>query len=68
MRGAVLSTITRSYDQLGRMTRYTDAGGGWTDYEFDEYGKPTQFTDSLGTTRRSAKTARWNPKAAAREQ
>ena len=49
--GTVVSTIVRTHDQLGRMTRYTDADGGWTDYVFDQYGKPTQLTDSLGTSR-----------------
>ena len=47
---AVLSTVEKTFDALGRMTRYADASGGWTASVFDAYGKPVQVTDSLGST------------------
>lgn len=48
--GADLSTVEKTFDALGRMTRYRDADGGVTDTEFDVYGRPVEVTDSLGTT------------------
>jgi RHS repeat-associated protein len=41
-------TITREYDSLGRLYRYTDADGGATTNEFDRYGKPSKVTDPTG--------------------
>lgn len=43
------ATITRTYDQLGRVLTYTDADGGVTRNEFDKYGKPTKVSDNTGT-------------------
>jgi len=42
------STITRAYDQLGRLHSYTDANSGVTVNEFDRYGKPTKVSDPTG--------------------
>ncbi|XVV00871.1 hypothetical protein ACQPW3_26040 [Actinosynnema sp. CA-248983] len=42
--------VTREFDRLGRLVRYTDADNAWTATEFDRHGKPTRITDSLGTT------------------
>jgi RHS repeat-associated protein len=47
--GAV-TEVKKTFDKLGRMTRYVDAAGGTTDSVFDRYGKPVTVTDSLGTT------------------
>nr|BFE49906.1 hypothetical protein GCM10017745_33330 [Saccharothrix mutabilis subsp. capreolus] len=41
--------VTREFDRLGRLVRYTDADGAWTATEFDRFGKPAKITDSLGT-------------------
>lgn len=49
--GAQTSAITKEYDQLGRLTKYTDADGGWTKTEYDRLGQPVKVTDSIGTTR-----------------
>ena len=48
--GAVVSTVKKSFDLLGRMTRYEDGNGGWTTSVFDAFGKPTSVTDSTGST------------------
>ena len=48
--GNDLSTVEKTFDALGRMTRYADANGAVTDSVFDAYGKPVEVTDSLGTT------------------
>jgi RHS repeat-associated protein len=32
------------------MTRYEDGSGGWTTSVFDQFGKPTEVTDSTGAT------------------
>lgn len=48
--GAVTSTVKKSFDRLGRMTRYEDGNGGWTTSVFDQFGKPTQVADSTGST------------------
>ncbi|TFV61641.1 UNVERIFIED_ORG: hypothetical protein E4P37_18920 [Bacillus sp. AZ43] len=48
--GAVVSTVKKSFDLLGRMTRYEDGSGGWTTSVFDKFGKPTEVTDSTGAT------------------
>ncbi|MGY1843129.1 polymorphic toxin-type HINT domain-containing protein [Modestobacter sp. SYSU DS0875] len=48
--GSVRSSVKKTFDQLGRMTRYEDGNGGWTASVFDRYGKPVEVTDSLGTT------------------
>lgn len=49
-KGAEL-TVTKKYDKLGRLTKYTDAHGGWTATTYDRYGQPITVTDSIGTTR-----------------
>ncbi|TQN42635.1 RHS repeat-associated protein [Blastococcus colisei] len=48
--GSVVSTVKKSFDLLGRMTRYEDGNGGWTTSVFDSFGKPTEVTDSTGST------------------
>ncbi|TFV63134.1 DNRLRE domain-containing protein [Geodermatophilus sp. DF01-2] len=48
--GAVVSTVKKSFDLLGRMTRYEDGSGGWTTSVFDRVGKPTEVSDSTGST------------------
>lgn len=48
--GAVVSTVKKSFDLLGRMTRYEDGSGGWTTSVFDRFGKPTEVADSTGAT------------------
>lgn len=48
--GAIVSTVRKTFDELGRMTRYEDGSGGWTDSVFDVYGKPVEVTDSTGST------------------
>lgn len=49
--GAVVSTVRKAFDQLGRMTRYEDGNGGWTNSVYDKYGKPTAVNDSIGTSK-----------------
>lgn len=44
------SSVNRLYDALGRITRYSDADGGWTVSEYDRFGKPVRVTDSVGST------------------
>jgi RHS repeat-associated protein len=44
------STLTREFDVLGRLIRYTDADGGVTTNEFDGYGKPVKVSDNTGST------------------
>ncbi|WP_155858948.1 DNRLRE domain-containing protein [Candidatus Blastococcus massiliensis] len=48
--GAVTSTIRKTFDQLGRMTRYEDGNGGKTTTVFDKFGKPKTVTDDTGST------------------
>ena len=48
--GTVTATIVKVFDSLGRLSKYTDAGGAWTSTAYDQFGKPTTVTDSLGTT------------------
>lgn len=36
------------------MTRYADAAGGVTTSVFDQFGKPTKVSDSIGTTTSSS--------------
>ncbi|TWH72141.1 intein/RHS repeat-associated protein [Modestobacter roseus] len=45
-----VSKVEKTFDQLGRMTRYVDASGGVTDSVFDRFGKPTKVSDSIGTS------------------
>ena len=47
--GAALNTVKKTLDRLGRMTRYEDGTGGWTNSVFDKFGKPVEVTDSVGT-------------------
>ncbi|WP_144425428.1 polymorphic toxin-type HINT domain-containing protein [Cellulosimicrobium cellulans] len=49
--GTETAAVTKEYDRLGRLIKYTDAHGGWTKSVYDRYGQPTQVTDSIGTTR-----------------
>ncbi|GAA3800588.1 DNRLRE domain-containing protein [Cellulomonas soli] len=49
--GAETAAITKEYDKLGRLTKYTDAAGGWTRTTYDRLGQPLTVTDSIGTTR-----------------
>lgn len=48
----VVSATAKTFDALGRMTRYDDGAGGVTTSVFDRFGKPIEVTDSLGTTTR----------------
>lgn len=43
-------TITRAYDTLGRLTKYTDASGAWTATAYDRFGKPVKVTTSIGAS------------------
>ncbi|MFF3072160.1 DNRLRE domain-containing protein [Kitasatospora sp. NPDC057904] len=43
-------TVTRSYDQLGRQTSYTDADGNTAGTQYDALDRPTQVTDSAPST------------------
>ncbi|KGH48142.1 hypothetical protein IN07_03530 [Modestobacter caceresii] len=45
-----VSKVEKTFDRLGRMTRYADAAGGVTTSVFDRFGKPTKVSDSIGTT------------------
>ncbi|WP_448630652.1 RHS repeat-associated core domain-containing protein [Cellulomonas soli] len=49
--GVETAAITKEYDKLGRLTKYTDAAGGWTRTTYDRLGQPLTVTDSIGTTR-----------------
>ncbi|RNL91391.1 hypothetical protein EFE23_23530 [Micromonospora solifontis] len=42
------ATITREYDDLGRLVSYTDADGGTTTTEFDRIGKTVKVADPTG--------------------
>ena len=48
--GAVVSSVSKSYDQLDRLTRYVDASGAWSETAFDEWGQPVEVTDSTGAS------------------
>lgn len=41
-------SITREYDQLGRLVRYTDSDGAATTYEFNRFGKQVKLGDPFG--------------------
>ncbi|MEV6212374.1 DNRLRE domain-containing protein [Kitasatospora sp. NPDC051914] len=43
-------TITKAYDDLGRLMTYTDADGGVTTTEYDALNRPTKVTDSVPST------------------
>ncbi|MEU6757767.1 RHS repeat-associated core domain-containing protein [Streptomyces sp. NPDC046685] len=43
-------TITKAYDQLGRLMSYTDADGGVTSTQYDALDRPTTVTDSVPST------------------
>ncbi|GAA3311492.1 hypothetical protein GCM10020295_81280 [Streptomyces cinereospinus] len=43
-------TITRTYDQLGRTTSYTDADGGRTTTEYDKLDRPVRISDTAPST------------------
>ncbi|MEV7289751.1 DNRLRE domain-containing protein [Streptomyces sp. NPDC093252] len=43
-------TITRAYDQLGRLISYTDADGGQTTTEYDRLDRPVKTTDTAPST------------------
>lgn len=44
------STLTRSYDRLGRLIAYRDADGGNTTTRYDALNRPTETTDGAGST------------------
>ncbi|UOY03791.1 DNRLRE domain-containing protein [Blastococcus sp. PRF04-17] len=48
--GAVVSTVSKTFDRLGRMTRYEDGNEGVTTTVFDELGRPKTVTDNAGST------------------
>ncbi|MFD6819903.1 DNRLRE domain-containing protein [Streptomyces sp. NPDC060085] len=51
-------TISKTYDQLGRLMSYTDADGGTTSSQYDALNRPTTLTDSVpSTTKYSYDTA-----------
>ncbi|WP_176832364.1 RICIN domain-containing protein [Geodermatophilus sp. DSM 45219] len=50
--GAESAAVVKTFDALGRMTRYDDGAGAWTATTFDRFDKPTVVTDSLGSTQR----------------
>ncbi|MER8046434.1 DNRLRE domain-containing protein, partial [Streptomyces sp. NPDC094032] len=43
-------TITKTYDQLGRLATYTDADGGMTTTEYDLLDRPVKVTDTAPST------------------
>ncbi|MGW7304263.1 DNRLRE domain-containing protein [Streptomyces sp. NPDC054835] len=43
-------TITKTYDQLGRLVTYTDADGGMTTTEYDLLDRPVKVTDTAPST------------------
>ncbi|WP_329491915.1 DNRLRE domain-containing protein [Kitasatospora sp. NBC_01246] len=43
-------TITKGYDELGRLISYTDADGAVTTTEYDALNRPTKVTDSSPST------------------
>jgi RHS repeat-associated protein len=48
--GVSTGRVEKRFDQLGRLTRYVDAAGGWTETAFDDKGKPVRVKDSIGTS------------------
>ncbi|MCF4123654.1 DNRLRE domain-containing protein [Antribacter sp. KLBMP9083] len=42
--------ISKEYDRLGRLTKYTDSAGGWTTTTYDRYGQPLTVTNSTGAS------------------
>ncbi|KQY20152.1 hypothetical protein ASD16_21290 [Cellulomonas sp. Root485] len=52
MNGSVeTAAVSKQYDKLGRLIKYTDATGAWTTTTYNRLGQPKQVTDSIGTTR-----------------
>ncbi|MYS44763.1 sugar-binding protein, partial [Streptomyces sp. SID5998] len=43
-------TITKAYDQLGRLISYTDADGGVTTTQYDALNRPIKVSDSVPST------------------
>ncbi|MFE1293841.1 DNRLRE domain-containing protein [Streptomyces sp. NPDC058731] len=43
-------TLTKAYDQLGRLMSYTDADGGTTSTQYDALDRPLKVTDSVPST------------------
>ncbi|MEU5115565.1 RHS repeat-associated core domain-containing protein [Streptomyces longwoodensis] len=43
-------TITKAYDQLGRLMSYTDADGAITSTQYDALDRPTKVTDTVPST------------------
>ncbi|MGW4200628.1 DNRLRE domain-containing protein [Streptomyces sp. NPDC004726] len=43
-------TITKTYDELGRQTEYTDADGGVTSVTYDRLNRPVQVSDNVPST------------------
>lgn len=50
---ATIRTVSRTYDSLGRMTRYTDADGVTSTTSYDLLSRPTTTNDGLGQQTRS---------------
>lgn len=48
--GAETAAITKEYDRLGRLVKYTDAAQGWTRTTYDRYGQPATVTNSTGAS------------------
>lgn len=48
--GAEVDRISRQYDALGRVTKYTDSTGAWSVTAYDRFDKPATVTTSIGTT------------------
>lgn len=45
---AVIQSIERSYDPLGRLSKETRSDGGWVSYGYDANGNRTESRDHLG--------------------
>jgi YD repeat-containing protein len=47
--GTETSAITREYDRLGGLVKYTDSSGAWTTTTYDRWGKTAETNNSIGT-------------------
>jgi len=45
--GSVTASVTRAYDNVGRLTSYTDATGATTATTYDQYGNPATATQVI---------------------
>jgi YD repeat-containing protein len=48
-----VASAALSYDDLGRMTRFTDTQGSQVDYEYDAMSRITKVTPPQGTNYRT---------------